>query len=44
MDFDDSSPDVIAQAIADEIGREVGYRDVESDGAARAARQLAQLL
>ncbi|HET9119287.1 MAG TPA: alpha/beta fold hydrolase, partial [Solirubrobacterales bacterium] len=44
MDFDHSSPELIAEAIADEIGREVHYRDVESDGAARAARHLSQLL
>ncbi len=31
------TPDVIAAAIAAEIGREVDYRPVETDGAARAA-------
>jgi hypothetical protein len=44
MDFDDSPPQLIAAAIAQEIGREVDYRDVEVDGAARAARRLAELL
>jgi predicted glycosyltransferase len=44
MDFDDSPPERIAAAIAEEIGREVNYRDVEVDGAARAARRLAELL
>jgi pimeloyl-ACP methyl ester carboxylesterase len=44
MDFDDSTPDRIAAAIADEIGREVAYRDVEADGAARAAQRIAELL
>jgi predicted glycosyltransferase len=44
MDFDDSPPEQIAAAIAQEIGREVDYRDVEVDGAARAARRLAELL
>jgi len=44
MDFDTSSPDLIAEAIAGEIGRDVDYRDVEADGAARAARRLAELL
>ncbi len=44
LDFDDSSPGQIADAIAAEIGREVDYRDVEVDGAARAAGQLAELL
>src|SRR5205085_272608 len=44
MDFDDSPPERIAAAIAEEIGREVDYRDVEADGAAKAARRLAELL
>ena len=35
---------MIAEAIAEEIGRDVDYRDVETDGAARAARRLAELL
>jgi pimeloyl-ACP methyl ester carboxylesterase/predicted glycosyltransferase len=44
MDFDDSPPERIAAAIAEEVGREVVYRDVEVDGAAKAARSLAGLL
>jgi len=44
MDFDTSTPETIALAIAEEIGREVEYRPVESDGAARAAALLAELL
>jgi pimeloyl-ACP methyl ester carboxylesterase/predicted glycosyltransferase len=44
MDFDDSSPERIAAAIAEEIDREVSYRDVELDGAARAAQRIAQLI
>ncbi len=44
MDFDDSPPERIAAAIAEEIGSEVEYRDVEADGAARAARRLVELL
>jgi pimeloyl-ACP methyl ester carboxylesterase/predicted glycosyltransferase len=44
MDFDDSPPERIAAAIAQEIGREVSYRDVEVDGAARAASRIAELL
>src|SRR5262249_25427117 len=40
MDYDDSPPEQIAAAIAQEIGREVDYRDVETDGAANAARRL----
>ena len=44
MDFDRSQPEQIAAAISQEIGREVDYRDVELDGAARAAQRLAELL
>ncbi len=44
MDFDESPPELIAEAIAAEIGRDVEYRDVEADGAARAARRLVELL
>ncbi|MFP5388206.1 MAG: alpha/beta fold hydrolase [Thermoleophilia bacterium] len=44
MDFDDSPPERIAAAIAEEIGSDVEYRDVETDGAARAARRLVELL
>jgi UDP-N-acetylglucosamine:LPS N-acetylglucosamine transferase len=44
MDFDDSLPEVISQAIAEELGREVSYRDVERGGAAEAARRIVELL
>jgi pimeloyl-ACP methyl ester carboxylesterase/predicted glycosyltransferase len=44
MDFDDSPPELIAEAIAEEIGRDVNYRDVETDSAAIAARSIAELL
>jgi pimeloyl-ACP methyl ester carboxylesterase/predicted glycosyltransferase len=44
MDFDDSGPGEIAAAISDQIGREVSYRDVETDGAGRAAARLAEML
>jgi pimeloyl-ACP methyl ester carboxylesterase len=44
MDFDSSTPEVIADAIAAEIGREVSYRPVEADGAARAAQLIAPLI
>jgi hypothetical protein len=44
MDFDTADPDVIAGAIAEEIGRPVDYRAVETDGARRAAEKLAELL
>ncbi|HEX4931450.1 MAG TPA: alpha/beta fold hydrolase [Gaiellaceae bacterium] len=44
MDFETATAETIARAIADEIGREVAYRPVETDGAARAAALIAQLL
>jgi pimeloyl-ACP methyl ester carboxylesterase len=44
MDFATATPDVIAVAIADEIGRPVEYRQVETDGAARAAARIAEML
>jgi predicted glycosyltransferase len=44
MDFDESTPEVIAAAIAAEIGRDVDYRRVETDGAARAAALIGDLL
>jgi len=44
MDFDDASPETIAAAIANEIGREVDYQPVSPDGAAHAAAMIAELL
>jgi hypothetical protein len=44
MDFDASTPETIGRAIAEEIGRTVDYRPVETDGAARAAALIAELL
>jgi hypothetical protein len=44
MEFDAATPETIADAIAAEIGREVDYRPVETDGALRAARLLADLV
>jgi pimeloyl-ACP methyl ester carboxylesterase/predicted glycosyltransferase len=44
MDYDDSPPQRIAAAIAEEIGRDVHYRDVETGGGANAARRIAELL
>jgi UDP-N-acetylglucosamine:LPS N-acetylglucosamine transferase len=44
MDFETAAPEVIAAAIAEEIGRPVHYRDVETDGAARAAGRIAELI
>jgi UDP:flavonoid glycosyltransferase YjiC (YdhE family) len=44
MDFATATPDVIAAAISEEIGRPVQYRPVETDGATRAAKLIAELL
>ena len=44
MDYQTAEPAHIAAAIATEIGREVDYRPVATDGAARAASLLANLL
>jgi hypothetical protein len=44
MDFASATPEVIAAAIAEEIGRPVDYRPVEADGASRAATLMAELL
>jgi UDP:flavonoid glycosyltransferase YjiC (YdhE family) len=45
MDYAESPPEVIAAAIAEEIGREVVYRPVDSDAAAaRAAGLIAELV
>src|SRR3954467_7488409 len=44
MDFETDGPSEIAAAIAAEIGGAVDYRPVETDGAARAAGLIAELL
>jgi hypothetical protein len=44
MEFATATPEVIAAAIAEEVGRQVTYRPVETDGAARAASLIAELL
>lgn len=44
MDYDNATPDVIADAIATALGRVVTYRPVETDGAQRAASMIAELL
>jgi hypothetical protein len=44
MDFDESTPESIATAIAEEIGRDVDYEPVETDGAACAAARIAEVL
>ncbi len=44
LGYDQTAPEVLAQAIADEIARPVSYRPVEADGAACAAASLAELI
>jgi pimeloyl-ACP methyl ester carboxylesterase/predicted glycosyltransferase len=44
LDYEQTRPEVLAQAIAEEIGRPVSYQPVETDGAARAATLLAELI
>jgi pimeloyl-ACP methyl ester carboxylesterase/predicted glycosyltransferase len=42
--YEQATPDLLAQAIAEEIHRPVSYRPVETEGAARAAASLAELI
>jgi len=44
MDYAASDPDLIAARIAELVGKPVDYRDVESDGAVRAAQLIAELV
>jgi pimeloyl-ACP methyl ester carboxylesterase/predicted glycosyltransferase len=44
IDYDSADPDLIATCIAEHIGRTVTYRNVETDGATRAAQLIAELL
>jgi hypothetical protein len=44
MDYRESTPETIAAAIATEISRDVDYRPVEADGAARAAAMIAEVI
>jgi predicted glycosyltransferase len=44
MDYATATPESIAEAMTAEIGRDVDYLPVETDGAARAAALLAELL
>ena len=44
LDFDSATPEVIADMISQEIGRQVDYKPVERDGATRAATHIAELL
>ena len=44
MDLDSSPPAAIAEAVAQEIGNQVDYRQVETDGARRAAERISEML
>jgi pimeloyl-ACP methyl ester carboxylesterase/predicted glycosyltransferase len=44
LDYGDTGPGSLAQAIAEEVGRPISYQPVETDGAARAAAYLAELI
>jgi predicted glycosyltransferase len=44
LDYEQTTPDLLAQAIADEVARPVRYQPVETGGAARAAASLAELI
>jgi pimeloyl-ACP methyl ester carboxylesterase/predicted glycosyltransferase len=44
MEFATATPEVIAEAMIAEAGRPAAFKPVESDGAERAARMLAELL
>jgi predicted glycosyltransferase len=44
MDYGETDPDELAEAIVTHIGKPVHYRDVETDGAQRAAEMIADLV
>jgi predicted glycosyltransferase len=44
LEFDEATPQALAAAIATEIGRDVDYLPIPTDGAARAAAMIAELL
>jgi predicted glycosyltransferase len=44
MDYRSTDPEMLAEAIAVEVDREVHYRQVETDGAQRAARMISELI
>ncbi len=44
VDYEETRPDALAAAIAEEVVRPVSYRPVETDGAKRAAALLAELI
>jgi pimeloyl-ACP methyl ester carboxylesterase/predicted glycosyltransferase len=44
MDYDRTTPEDLASAMLDHLGKPVHYRDIPADGTMRAARLLAELL
>ena len=44
MDYTSTNPEVLADAIREELGRPIRYRPVETDGASRAASRIASLI
>jgi len=44
MDYATTEPNLIAAKITELVGKPVSYLDVETDGAARAARLIAELI
>jgi len=44
MDYATATPETIAGAMIAELGRPAAFKPVEADGAARAAKMLAELL
>ncbi|MEE8375902.1 MAG: alpha/beta fold hydrolase [Acidimicrobiia bacterium] len=44
MEYEDVQPDNLAAVMSEEIGREVDYLDVETDGAAKAATMIGELI
>ena len=44
VDYEETGPEALAAAIAEEVARPVSYRPVETDGAKRAAALLAELI
>jgi hypothetical protein len=44
LDYATTDPETLTHAVADALDRPITYRDVETDGARRAARMIAPLL
>ena len=44
LDYDDTTPESLSAAIAAQVGKPVAYRPVATDGAAKAAQRIAELI